>query len=93
MMTAKRDAACRLEEEQRRREEEERLRWMRETQERRRLVREHMANLKKQRALDAERAAMAREEVLTQTFAQEERRCDADDGPSWSVTIDCFVAI
>lgn len=56
---------------------------MRETQERRRLIREHMANLKKQRVLDAERAAMAREEVLTQTFAQEERRCDAYDGPSF----------
>lgn len=65
----------RLEEERRRREEEERLRWMRETEERRRLVQQHMANLKRQRALEAERNAMAEEEALALAIMREEKRC------------------
>lgn len=65
----------RLEEERRRREEEERLRWMRETAERRRLVQQHMANLKRQRALEAERNAMAEEEALAIAIMREEKRC------------------
>lgn len=65
----------RLDEERRRREEEERLRWMRETEERRCLVQQHMANLKRQRMLDTERGLMAREEALTLDLMREEKRC------------------
>lgn len=68
-------SVVRLNEERRRREEEERLRWMRETEERRRLVQQHMVNLKRQRALEAERGRMAREEALTLLLMQEEKRC------------------
>ncbi len=64
----------RLEEERRRREEEERLRWMRETEERRRLVQQHMVNLKRQRALEAERGRMAREDALAAAIVREEKR-------------------
>lgn len=48
---------------------------MRETEERRRLVQQHMVNLKRQRALEAERGRMAREETLTLLLMQEEERC------------------
>lgn len=47
---------------------------MRETEERRRLVQQHMANLKRQRALDAERASMAKEEALALALAREEKK-------------------
>ena len=65
----------RLEEELRRQEEAERLQWMRETEERRRLVQQHMANLKRQRALEAERSRMAKEEALAWALVREEERC------------------
>lgn len=48
---------------------------MRETEERRRLVQQHMANLKRQRALEAEKAGMAREETLALALARAEKRC------------------
>lgn len=68
------DVSTRLEEERRRREEEDRLRWMRETEERRRLVQQHMANLKRQRALEAERGKMAKEDALALALVREEKR-------------------
>lgn len=71
---ARMDDLKRLEEERRRREEEDRLRWMRETEERRRLVQQHMANLKRQRALEAERCKMAKEDALALAVVREERR-------------------
>ena len=47
---------------------------MRETEERRRLVQQHMANLKRQRGLEAERNRMAKEEDLAWALIREEKR-------------------
>ena len=47
---------------------------MRETEERRRLVQQHMANLKRQRALEAERGKMAKEDALALALVREEKR-------------------
>lgn len=47
---------------------------MLETEERRSLVQQHMANLKRQRALEAERFNMEREEELTLSVMREEKR-------------------
>lgn len=48
---------------------------MRETEERRRLVQQHMGNLKRERALEAERAGMEQEDALAVALAREEKRC------------------
>lgn len=47
---------------------------MRETEERRRLVQQHMANLKRQRALEAERSKMTKEDVHALALVREEKR-------------------
>lgn len=48
---------------------------MLETEERRRMVQQNMANLKRQRTIEAERVKMEREEELSRTVMSEEKRC------------------
>lgn len=50
---------------------------MRETEKKRRLVQQHMADLKRQRALEAEMKQMAREEALTLALMREEKRYES----------------
>lgn len=73
-LCSERATNIRSEDERRLREEAERLRWMLETKERRNLVQQHMSNLKRQRALEAERLEMEREEKATLSVIREENR-------------------
>lgn len=62
---------------------------MRETEERRRLVQQHMANLKRQRALEAERGKMAKEDALALALVREEKRFVQAWARAWRVRM-CF---